>query len=163
MARQNPIRIGKRVPVLAGTTESGDVLESDTLLNQWVVIYFYPRDSTPGCTSEAVDFGKLAPRFRKLGCTILGVSRDSVASHARFREKHALSFSLIADTDETWCNAFDVIHEKVLYGKRHLGVVRSTFLIDPEGVLRAEWRGVKVTGHAQAVLDALMDARKNAG
>ncbi|HNV07611.1 MAG: peroxiredoxin [Dokdonella sp.] len=163
MARQNPIRIGKRVPVLAGTTDSGDVLESDTLLNQWVVIYFYPRDSTPGCTSEAVDFGKLAPRFRKLGCTILGVSRDSVASHARFREKHALSFSLIADTDETWCNAFDVIHEKVLYGKRHLGVVRSTFLIDPEGVLRAEWRGVKVTGHAQAVLDALMDARKNAG
>ena len=163
MARQNPIRIGKRVPVLAGTTDRGDVLESDTLLNQWVVIYFYPRDSTPGCTSEAVDFGKLAPRFRKLGCTILGVSRDSVASHARFREKHALSFSLIADTDETWCNAFDVIHEKVLYGKRHLGVVRSTFLIDPEGVLRAEWRGVKVTGHAQAVLDALMDARKNAG
>ena len=163
MARQNPIRIGKRVPVLAGTTDSGDVLESDTLLNQWVVIYFYPRDSTPGCTSEAVDFGKLAPRFRKLGCTILGVSRDSVASHARFREKDALSFSLIADTDETWCNAFDVIHEKVLYGKRHLGVVRSTFLIDPEGVLRAEWRGVKVTGHAQAVLDALMDARKNAG
>lgn len=163
MARQNPIRIGKRVPSLAGTTDSGGVLESDTLLNQWVVIYFYPRDSTPGCTSEAVDFGKLAPRFRKLGCTILGVSRDSVASHARFREKHALSFSLIADTDETWCNAFDVIHEKVLYGKRHLGVVRSTFLIDPEGVLRAEWRGVKVTGHAQAVLDALMDARKNAG
>ena len=163
MARQNPIRIGKRVPVLAGTTDSGDVLESDTLLNQWVVIYFYPRDSTPGCTSEAVDFGKLAPRFRKLGCTILGVSRDSVASHARFRENLALSFSLIADTDETWCNAFDVIHEKVLYGKRHLGVVRSTFLIDPEGVLRAEWRGVKVTGHAQAVLDALMDARKNAG
>ncbi len=163
MARQNPIRIGKRVPSLAGTTDSGDVLESDTLLNQWVVIYFYPRDSTPGCTSEAVDFGKLAPRFRKLGCTILGVSRDSVASHARFREKHALSFSLIADTDETWCNAFDVIHEKVLYGKRHLGVVRSTFLIDPEGVLRAEWRGVNVTGHAQAVLDALMDARKYAG
>ena len=163
MARQNPIRIGKRVPVLAGTTDSGDVLESDTLLDQWVVIYFYPPDSTPGCTSEAVDFGKLAPRFRKLGCTILGVSRDSVASHARFREKHALPFPLIADTDETWCNAFDVIHEKVLYGKRHLGVVRSTFLIDPEGVLRAEWRGVKVTGHAQAVLDALMDARKNAG
>ena len=163
MARQNPIRIGKRVPVLAGTTDSGGVLESDTLLNQWVVIYFYPRDSTPGCTSEAVDFGKLAPRFRKLGCTILGVSRDSVASDARFREKHALPFPLIADTDETWCNAFDVIHEKVLYGKRHLGVVRSTFLIDPEGVLRAEWRGVKVTGHAQAVLDALMDARKNAG
>lgn len=163
MGRQNPIRIGKRVPSLAGITDSGDVLKSDTLLNQWVVIYFYPRDSTPGCTSEAVDFGKLAPRFRKLGCTIVGVSRDSVASHARFREKHALPFTLVADTDETWCTAFDVIHEKVLYGKRHLGVVRSTFLIDPQGVLRAEWRGVKVTGHAQAVLDALQDARKNAG
>ncbi|MCB1578911.1 MAG: peroxiredoxin, partial [Xanthomonadales bacterium] len=101
---------------------------------------------------------RLHGKFRKLDCEIIGVSRDSVASHARFREKQGLPFPLVADVDETWCKAFDVIHEKVLYGKRHLGVVRSTFLVDPEGVLRAEWRGLKVPGHAEAVLEQVATA-----
>lgn len=163
MVRQNPISLGKRISALSGITDTGEQLKLKSLSGRWIVVYFYPRDSTPGCTNEAVDFRNLAPLFGKHECTILGVSRDSVASHARFREKQALPFTLIADTDETWCKAFDVIHEKVLYGKRHLGVVRSTFLIDAAGYLRAEWRGVKVPGHAQAVLDTLIEQRKSAG
>lgn len=162
MGRQNRNTLGKRVAMLEGTTDTGEKLKFESLLGRWIVVYFYPRDSTPSCTNEAMDFRDLAPRFHKQDCMILGVSRDSVASHARFREKQSLPFALIADIDETWCRAFDVIHEKVLYGKRHLGIVRSTFLIDPAGVLRAEWRGVKVPGHAQVVLDALVAARKNA-
>ncbi len=149
------VTIGKRVPELSGTTDSGTTLDLNSHLGKWVVIYFYPRDATPGCTTEAGDFRDLHNRFRKHDCVILGVSRDSVASHARFRAKQDLPFELIADIDETWCKAFDVIHEKMLYGKRHLGVVRSTFLIDPKGILRAEWRAVKVPGHAAAVLQQL--------
>jgi peroxiredoxin Q/BCP len=158
MSDRKSIRIGKRMGALKGTMDDGNLLELKSLRGKWVVIYFYPKDATPGCTSEAADFRDLHTKFRKAGCEIIGVSRDSVASHARFREKQALPFPLIADVDETWCKAFDVIHEKVLYGKRHMGVVRSTFLIDPEGVLRSEWRGVKVSGHAAAVLEQLKSA-----
>ena len=147
--------LGKKVPKLQGVTGDGDTLKLDTLKGQWVVIYFYPKDSTPGCTSEAKDFRDLYPKFTKRHAQIIGVSRDSVKSHANFATKQELPFPLVSDADETWCQAFDVIHEKVLYGKRHMGVVRSTFLIDPDGKLAAEWRGVKVPGHAQAVLDAI--------
>ena len=155
MAAAKKIGIGRRVPALAGATADGSTLELAGLRGTAVVVYFYPKDATPGCTLEAQDFRDLHPRFRALGCTIIGVSRDPVASHAKFCAKQALPFPLVADTDETWCRAFDVIHEKVLYGKRHMGVVRSTFLIDPNGVLRAEWRNVRVAGHAAAVLERL--------
>lgn len=149
------LEIGTKVPPLAGVTGEGHELTLGSLKGHWIVVYFYPRDSTPGCTSEAQDFRDLHPQFLERGAVVIGVSRDSVRSHANFALKQALPFSLIADTDETWCRAFDVIHEKMLYGKRHIGVVRSTFLIDPEGVLRAVWRGVKVPGHAKVVLDAV--------
>jgi thioredoxin-dependent peroxiredoxin len=158
MSGKHSVKIGKAIPKLAGLTDSGNSLDLKSLRGKWIVIYFYPRDATPGCTTEAGDFRDLHDKFGKLGCEVLGVSRDSVASHARFRAKQELPFELIADVDETWCKAFDVIHEKVLYGKRHLGVVRSTFLVDPEGVLQAEWRGVKVPGHAAAVLEQLANA-----
>ena len=151
--------IGDRIPKLSGTTGTGDTLRLSDCAGQWLVLYFYPKDNTPGCTSEAQAFRDLAPRFAALDARIIGVSRDSVASHQRFADKQGLSFPLIADTDESWCRAFDVIHEKVLYGKRHLGVVRSSFLIGPEGRVRQAWRGVRVPGHAQAVLDALIAAR----
>ncbi|RDS86610.1 peroxiredoxin [Dyella psychrodurans] len=147
--------LGKKVPKLQGITGDGSTLKLDALKGQWVVVYFYPKDSTPGCTNEAKDFRDLYSKFRKRHAEIVGVSRDSVKSHANFAGKQELPFPLVSDADETWCNAFDVIHEKVLYGKRHMGVVRSTFLIDPDGKLVAEWRGVKVPGHAQAVLDAI--------
>lgn len=147
--------LGKKVPKLQGIAGDGSTLKLDSLKGQWVVLYFYPKDSTPGCTTEAKDFRDLYPAFRKRHAEIVGVSRDSAKSHANFASKQELPFPLVSDPDETWCNAFDVIHEKVLYGKRHMGVVRSTFLIDPDGKLAAEWRGVKVPGHAQAVLDAI--------
>jgi peroxiredoxin Q/BCP len=158
MSEKKAIQIGKRIPALSGTTDDGSILALESLRGKWVLVYFYPKDATPGCTTEAQNFRDLHARFRKLDCEIIGVSRDSTASHTRFRDKQALPFALIADSDETWCKAFDVIHEKVLYGKRHLGVVRSSFLIDRDGVLRAEWRSVKVPGHAAAVLEHLASA-----
>lgn len=158
MSDKTSIKIGNKVPALKGVTDDEKTLELKSLRGSWLVVYFYPRDATPGCTTEARDFAALYKKFVKLNCEILGISRDSAASHARFRSKQELPFRLIADPEEVWCKAFDVIHEKVLYGKRHLGVVRSTFLVDPEGVLRAEWRGVKVAGHAAEVLERLASA-----
>ena len=146
--------IGKRVADLDGASTAGEI-SLGQFRGQRVVVYFYPKDSTPGCTREAQDFRDLAAQFKKRKTVVLGVSRDSLKSHENFRSKQALTFALVSDPDETWCKAFDVIHEKVLYGKRHLGVVRSTFLIDTDGRLRREWRGVKVPGHAAEVLAAL--------
>jgi len=150
-----PPAIGQPVAELAGSTGAGDHLSLADLRGQWLVVYFYPKDSTPGCTTEAQEFGELYPRFRERHAEVIGVSRDSVKSHANFAARQALPFPLVSDADESWCRAFDVIHEKTLYGKRHLGIVRSTFLIDPAGTLVQAWRGVKVAGHAQAVLDAI--------
>ena len=132
--------------------------ESATLADyagQWLVLYFYPKDSTPGCTTEGIDFNALLPKFKKLNATVLGVSRDSVKSHDNFCSKQGFKFPLVSDADEALCQAFDVIHEKNMYGRKVLGVVRSTFLISPDGRIAQAWRGVKVPGHAQAVLDAL--------
>jgi len=126
---------------------------------RWVVVYFYPKDSTPGCTTEGLEFNALLPKFGKLGADVLGVSRDSVKSHQNFCEKQGFRFKLVSDGDEALCKAFDVIQGKNMYGKKVLGIVRSTFLIDPDGKLAVEWRGVKVAGHAQAVLDALKAAQ----
>ncbi len=149
------VAIGKKVPKLVGVGHDGERIALADFTDHHVVVYFYPKDNTPGCTREAQDFRDLYPKFRRRNCAIIGVSRDSVASHARFRDKLAAPFPLVADEDESWCRAFDVIGEKMLYGKRHVGVIRSTFLIGPGGVLEAEWRKVKVPGHAQAVLDRI--------
>ena len=119
-----------------------------------VVIYFYPKDSTPGCTTEGRDFSALQAKFKRANTVIFGVSRDSIASHEKFKAKQGFEFDLISDPDETLCKKFDVIHEKTLYGRKFMGVVRSTFLIDADGKLRQEWRNVKVTGHAEEVLEA---------
>ena len=125
------------------------------LRGQNVVIYFYPKDSTPGCTQEGLDFKELHARFRRQKTVILGVSRDSIAAHEKFKAKQGFPFDLLSDPDEKLCKKFDVIHEKSLYGKKFMGVVRSTFLIDATGKLRAEWRKVKVKGHAEEVLAAV--------
>jgi peroxiredoxin Q/BCP len=119
-----------------------------------VVLYFYPRDNTPGCTLEGQQFAALAPQFAKAGTIILGVSRDSVASHEKFCDKMHFPFALLSDEDERVCRQFDVIRKKNLYGRVSLGVERSTFLLDAAGVLRQEWRKVKVEGHAKTVLEA---------
>lgn len=127
---------------------------------KWLVLYFYPKDSTPGCTTEGIDFNALLPQFRKLDAEVLGVSRDSVKSHDNFCARQGFRFPLVSDGEEALCKAFDVIHEKNMYGRTVLGVVRSTFLISPDGHVAASWRKVKVAGHADAVLEALKAARK---
>jgi thioredoxin-dependent peroxiredoxin len=119
-----------------------------------LVIYFYPKDMTSGCTRESQDFRDLHSAFRKAGTDVVGVSRDSVKSHDKFIEKEKLPFPLLSDEAEKLCKLFDVIHEKSLYGRKYLGVERSTFLLDGTGVLRQEWRKVKVPGHAEEVLEA---------
>ena len=118
-----------------------------------VIIYFYPKDSTPGCTTEAQQFRDLYDRFVAVDAVILGISRDSVKSHENFKAKQAMPFELASDADETVCNLFAVMKMKNMYGKQVRGIERSTFVIDRNGVLRREWRGVKVPGHAQEVLD----------
>jgi len=120
-----------------------------------VVVYFYPKDSTPGCTTEGQDFRDLHAKFKRAKTVILGVSRDSLASHEKFKAKQSFPFDLLSDPDEKLCKQFDVIKEKTLYGRKFMGIERSTFLIDEDGKLRAEWRKVKVKGHAQEVLDAV--------
>jgi len=119
-----------------------------------LVIYFYPRDMTSGCTRESQDFRDLARAFGKAGTDIVGVSRDSVTSHDKFAAKESLPFPLLADTEEKVCRLFDVIRQKSLYGRKYLGVERSTFLLDEAARLQQEWRNVKVPGHAEAVLEA---------
>jgi peroxiredoxin Q/BCP len=125
----------------------------------WLVLYFYPKDSTPGCTTEGIDFNALLPEFAALDARVLGVSRDSVKSHDNFCAKQGFTFPLVSDANEALCEAFEVIKEKNMYGRQVLGIERSTFLISPESRIASEWRKVKVAGHAQAVLDALKAAR----
>ena len=138
----------------AAATGEKDIRLKD-LRGQNVVVYFYPKDSTPGCTTEGRDFSALHSKFRRQKTVILGVSRDSVASHEKFKEKQGFPFDLLSDPDETLCTHFDVIKEKKLYGRTFMGIERSTFLIDKDGKLRQEWRKVKVKGHAEDVLEAV--------
>lgn len=125
---------------------------------QWLVLYFYPKDSTPGCTTEGIDFNALLPEFHQAGATVLGVSRDSVKSHDTFCARQGFAFALVSDTDEALCAAFDVIKLKNMYGKQVRGIERSTFLIGPDNRIVQSWRKVKVAGHAQAVLAELKAA-----
>ena len=122
-------------------------------LGKTVILYFYPKDSTPGCTTQALQFRDLHPEFVAANCVIVGVSRDSIASHEKFKTKYHLPFALISDVGEILCARFAVINEKTLYGKLLRGIERSTFVIDAHGVLRHEWRKLKADGHAQQVLD----------
>lgn len=130
------------------------------LRGQNVVLYFYPKDSTPGCTTEGQDFRDLHSKFRRQKTLVFGVSRDSIASHEKFRSKQKFPFHLLSDPDEKVCRKFDVIQEKSLYGRKFMGVERSTFLIDAAGKLRREWRKVKVKGHADEVLQAVKELPK---
>ena len=126
-----------------------------------LVLYFYPKDSTPGCTTEAGEFRDLHAQFRKAGCAVFGISRDSLKSHEVFKAKLKLPFELLSDTEETACALFGVIKQKVLYGKPVRGIERSTFLIDGGGVLRREWRGVKAPGHAAEVLESVKSIKRD--
>jgi peroxiredoxin Q/BCP len=148
------IKTGNKVPGFSLPMTGSGTWSLKDAAGAKLVIYFYPRDMTSGCTRESQDFRDLYGAFRKAGVTVVGVSRDSVASHDKFTARESLPFALLADTDERVCKLFDVIKTKSLYGRKYLGVERSTFLIDATGRLRQEWRNVKVPGHAEAVLEA---------
>jgi peroxiredoxin Q/BCP len=147
-------KIGSKIKDISLPSSGGGTWSSKTAAGRKLVIYFYPKDMTSGCTRESQDFRDLYSTFRKAGVDIVGVSRDSVKSHDKFTEKEKLPFPLLSDEDEKLCKLFDVIHEKSLYGRKYLGIERSTFLLDGTGILRREWRKVKVPGHAEEVLEA---------
>ena len=150
---------GDKIPNLPLALSNGTSAKLSDYKGQWLVLYFYPKDSTPGCTTEGIDFNALLSKFKKLGATVLGVSRDSLKSHQNFCAKQGFKFDLVSDADEALCNAFGVIKPKKLYGRDYIGIERSTFLIDPKGVIRQSWHPVKVPGHAQTVFDALKAAQ----
>lgn len=148
------VTVGKKVSPFRVATTHNEKLSSKDLLGRPYVLYFYPRDDTPGCTLESKGFRDHHAEFAKLEVRVLGVSRDSLASHAKFQGKYDLPFELVSDADETLCTQFDVIKNKNMYGKKVRGIERSTFLVDSAGVLRREWRKVKVDGHVEDVLEA---------
>jgi peroxiredoxin Q/BCP len=149
------VTVGQPVPDFSAAATGDRTVRLSDLRGRRVVLYFYPRDHTPGCTVEGQQFRDLHDRFAAANVVIFGVSRDSLRSHENFRAKHGFPFHLIADADETLCELFEVLKLKKLYGKESIGVERGTFLIDETGVLRREWRKVKVDGHAEAVLAAV--------
>jgi thioredoxin-dependent peroxiredoxin len=147
-------KIGSKIKDFSLPSSGGGTWSLQDAKGRKLVIYFYPKDMTSGCTRESQDFRDLHAAFRKAGVEVVGVSRDSVKSHDKFTEKENLPFPLLSDEDEKLCKLFDVIHEKSLYGRKYLGIERSTFLLDGSGILRREWRKVKVPGHAEEVLEA---------
>lgn len=149
------IAIGKKVPDFRCPATGDTTIRLADLKGNPVILYFYPKDSTPGCTLEGQDFRDQYSKFKRRKTLIFGVSRDSLTSHEKFKAKQNFPFELLSDSDESLCTLFDVIKEKSLYGKKFLGIERSTFLIDATGILRAEWRKVKVKGHVDEVLDAV--------
>ncbi len=148
-------RVGQKVPSFAILSTGGGTVNLAALKNRKVVLYFYPKDSTPGCTLEGYDFKRLEREFAAAGAVIFGVSKDSLRSHETFKKKCGFPFELLVDDEEKLCRAFDVIQMKSLYGREYLGIERSTFVIDERGVVAQEWRKVKVNGHAEEVLQAV--------
>ncbi len=147
------LKIGDHAPDLEIPATSGQTLSVTDFKGKGLVLYFYPKDNTPGCTLEGQDFKRLEKKFKAAGVSILGVSKDSLKAHEKFKEKCGFPFELLSDEDGKLCKAFDVIQMKSLYGRKFEGIERSTFVIDSKGVVRGEWRKVKVAGHAEEVLD----------
>jgi peroxiredoxin Q/BCP len=154
-AKAGGVALGAKVQDFSLPSTAGADFRLSGFKGTPLVLYFYPKDATSGCTTEARQFRDLHARFRRAGAQVFGISRDSLASHAKFRAAQALPFHLLSDVDEKACRLFDVIREKSLYGRKYMGIERSTFLIDGSGKLRQEWRKVKVAEHAQEVLDSL--------
>ncbi len=146
---------GSSAPEFTLPRDGGDTVSLSDLRGKKVVLYFYPKDDTSGCTKEAIDFTAHLPAFEAAGAVILGVSKDSVAKHDKFRDKHALGVALLSDEDSDVCERYGVWVEKSMYGKKYLGIERATFLIDAEGKIARAWRKVKVPGHAEEVLGAV--------
>ncbi len=148
------IKINRKINKFKASATSEKEIDSQELMGKNYIIYFYPKDNTPGCTQEGENFRDLYKEFKKIKTEIYGVSRESLKSHEGFKEKFNYPFELISDPDESLCKLFDVMKEKSMYGRKYMGIERSTFLINKEGKLSAEWRKVKVPGHAEEVLEA---------
>jgi peroxiredoxin Q/BCP len=148
------VQVGKKVPSFSAQATGDQTIKSTDLKGTKTVLYFYPKDNTSGCTREGQDFRDQYNKFKRNKIQVFGISRDSLKSHENFKSKHGFPFELMSDPDEKLCNLFDVIKEKNMYGKKVMGVERSTFLLDENGVLRQEWRKVKVDGHVDEVLAA---------
>ena len=146
------LKIGNKAPTFTGTCTGEQEVNLRDLKGKNIIIYFYPKDNTPGCTTEGQNFRDLFKKFKKLNTVIYGVSRESIKSHEKFKKSQNFPFELISDPDEKICNLFDVIKEKSMYGRKYMGIDRSTFLIDANGKLRREWRKVKIPGHVEEVL-----------
>ncbi len=145
--------VGLKVPDFEIASTGNRMFKLSAVLGSPLVFYFYPKDNTPGCTTEGQEFRDLHDEFTRRGCAVYGVSRDSIKSHEGFKSKMSFPFELLSDPDEKVCNLFGVMKMKNMYGKKVRGVERSTFVIDPEGVVRKEWRGLRVPGHAREVLE----------
>lgn len=152
-----PLEIGDKAPSFKAPSDSGDVISSSSLKGKTFILYFYPKDDTPGCTKEACDFTENISSFNKLDVPVIGVSKDSVASHQKFKEKYRLKFPLLSDTDGAICEAFGTWTEKSMYGRKYMGIDRATFLIGADGKIKSVWRKVKVPGHIEDILSALKD------
>lgn len=149
-----PVSLNKKVPAFTADATGEQSLSLKDFKDKNLVIYFYPKDNTPGCTQEGQDFRDNYAKFKRANTLVLGVSRDSVRVHNNFKAKHEFPFELLSDPDEALCNLFDVIKLKKNYGREYMGIERSTFLIDGKGILRQEWRGLRVKGHVEEVLAA---------
>jgi len=149
------LQVGDKAPDFDAPADGGDQIKLADYSGQAVVLYFYPKDDTPGCTKEAIAFTELANEFANAGAAVIGVSKDTVAKHDKFKDKHDLNVCLLSDEDGAICDAYGVWKEKQMYGKTYMGIERSTFLINAKGEIAQAWRKVKVPGHAQAVLEAV--------
>lgn len=154
------IKVGKKIPDMELLLTGDKIRRLSDYQGKWLVLYFYPKASTPGCTQEGLDFKEAIYKFRRQSTVILGASRDSLKAQENFKAKQGFPFDLVSDKEETLCQAFDVIKMKNMYGKQVRGIERSTFLIDDQGILRHEWRGVKVKGHVEDVLETLKALKK---
>jgi len=149
------LKVGDKAPNFTLPSDSGEEISLKDYQGKTVILYFYPKDMTPGCTTEACDFRDAAPSYKKKKAVVLGVSRDSQERHGKFRDKYELNFPLLADEDGKVCKAYGVWQEKSLYGRKFMGIVRSTFVIDPKGKIAKIYDKVKVKGHADAILEEI--------
>lgn len=155
MTESAKICVGAPAPAFEAPDQNGNPVSRESLLGKAYILYFYPRDNTPGCTTEACSFRDAAAELADYGYTVIGVSRDSQKSHLNFIAKQSLNFTLLSDTDESVCRAFGVMKEKMLYGKKHIGIERSTFVIDAQGTVQGVYRGVKAKTHVEELLASL--------
>ncbi len=149
------LNVGEKAPAFTGINQDGQKLSLESFKGQKIVLYFYPKDHTPGCTQQAQDFRDLLKDFEAKNTVVIGISKDSVKRHTSFREKFALNFELIADESTEICQLYDVLKEKSMFGKKYMGIVRTTFLIDEEGIIQKIWPKVKVPGHVEEILNSL--------